>query len=71
MWIYNGTGQDTLTGDRRWGAAAPNPVMNPSGNTVSCTVANPTHMGLESGAFADHFDIQHDNTRGFGDTPLA
>ena len=45
-WNYNGPGQDGLTGDQRWNAATPNPLINPGGNTVSFTSANLTHMGL-------------------------
>jgi hypothetical protein len=70
-WNYNGPGQDTLSGDQRWDAATPNPVINPGGNSVSFTSANLTHMGLKNGAFADLFDIQHDNTRNDGDTLLG
>ena len=70
-WNFNGPGQDGLTGDRRWDAAAPNPKAFPGVNTVSFTSANLTHMGLKNGFFADNFDIQHDNLRGFGDTLLG
>ena len=70
-WNYNGLGQDTLTGDRRWGVASPNPLVNPGGNTVSFTSGNIIHMGLKNGIFADNFDLQHDNTNRFGDTLLG
>ena len=70
-WNYNGPGQDTLTGDRRWDEAAPNPVINPGRNTVTFNATNLTHMGLKNGFYADFYDIQHDNTRGQGDTLLG
>ncbi len=66
-WNYNEPGQDTLTGDFRWDAASPDPNMA-SGTFTAC---NLQHMGLKNGLFADHFDLQHDNTNGFGDTLLG
>ena len=66
-WHYNEPGQDTLTGDSRWDAASPDPNMA----TGNFTAANLTHMGLKNGIFADNFDLQHDNTNGFGDTLLG
>ena len=70
-WNYNGPNQSSLTLDQRWDAAAPNPVISPGGTSVSFTAANLTHMGLKNGNLADIFDIQHDNTRGNGDTLLG
>ena len=66
-WNYNEPGQDMLTGDYRWKAASPDPNMA----TGNFTSVNLTHLGLKNGAFADVFDLQHDNTNGNGDTLLG
>ena len=71
-WNYNGFGQNSLDfSSTRWNVAAPNPLINPGGNSVSFTSANLIQMGLKNGVFADNFDGQHDNTRNFGDTLLG
>ncbi len=70
-WNYNGPGQDTLSGGKRWDAAGPNPAMNPGGRTVSFTAANLTQLGFKNREYYDLFDVQHDNTRDFGETMLG
>jgi hypothetical protein len=70
-WNYNGPGQDTLTGDRRWTEALPNPATNPGGNSITFRSINVFNLGLDNDVYHDFFDIQHDNSRNFGDTLLG
>ena len=70
-WNYNGYGQQLFTNDQRWDFAEPNPAVNPGDVFVGFPSVNLTHMGLGNSALHGALDVQHDDSRNFGDTLLG